>query len=186
MFVLGCRQDMHNGPRYKPDQESEFFPDRRADRALVAGTVARGQPWEDTPAITGKVGNAFLATVPVPVTLDLLRRGQERFDIFCSPCHGLAGYGDGMVARRGFRQPTSFHVDRMRAQPDGYFFDVITSGFGAMPDYAAQVPVADRWAIVAYIRALQLSQGATLADVPREKRAELEPQPQAPEGAVHP
>jgi mono/diheme cytochrome c family protein len=177
---------MHNGPRYKPGQESDFFPDRRADRPLVAGTVARDQPWHDTPATTGKVGRAFLATAPVPVTRELLRRGRERFEIFCSPCHGLTGHGDGMVARRGFRQPTSFHVERMREQPDGYFFDVMTSGFGAMPDYAAQVPVADRWAIVAYIRALQLSQGATLADVPPDKRPELDGQPPSSPGAVHP
>jgi mono/diheme cytochrome c family protein len=177
---------MHNAPRYKPNQESDFFSDHRSARPLVAGTVARGHLLEDTPANTGKVGQAFLATVPVPVTLDLLRRGQERFGIFCSPCHGLTGAGDGMVARRGFRQPTSFHIDRMRAQPDGYFFDVMTNGFGAMPDYAPQIPVADRWAIVAYIRALQLSQGATLADVPQDKRPELDTAAVSPEGAAHP
>ena len=185
-LALGCRQDMHNAPRYKPNQESDFFSDHRSARPLVAGTVARGHLLEDTPANTGKVGQAFLATVPVPVTLDLLRRGQERFGIFCSPCHGLTGAGDGMVARRGFRQPTSFHIDRMRAQPDGYFFDVMTNGFGAMPDYAPQIPVADRWAIVAYIRALQLSQGATLADVPQDKRPELDTAAVSPEGAAHP
>ena len=102
------------------------------------------------------------------MTPGCVQRGRKRYEIFCAPCHGVAGRGDGIVVRRGLRAPASFHVDRLRAQPDGYFFDVITSGFGAMPDYAAQVPVADRWAIVAYLRALQLSQHASFADVPPE------------------
>jgi mono/diheme cytochrome c family protein len=165
---------MHDAPRYEPYEKSDFFPDKRSARPLIAGTVARGQLREPTPETTGKVGAAFVATVPVPVTMDLMRRGQQRYDIFCSPCHGLAGAGDGMVVQRGFRPPTSFHDPRLRAQPDGYIFDVITNGFGAMPDYAAQVSIADRWAVVAYIRALQLSRNATLADVPAERRGELD------------
>ena len=185
LLAAGCRQDMHDAPRYEPYEKSDFFADGRSARPLVEGTVARGHLREDTPAATGKMGKLFVATAPVPVTLDLLRRGQERFGIYCTPCHGLTGSGDGMVVRRGFRRPTSFHDPRLRAQPDGYLFDVITSGFGAMPDYAAQVPVPDRWAVVAYIRALQLSQNATLADVPADRRPGLgaspRPTPRAPQ-----
>jgi mono/diheme cytochrome c family protein len=174
VLLAGCRQDMHDAPRYEPYEKSDFFADGRSARPLVAGTVARGHLREDTPAATGKMGSLFVATAPVPVTLELLRRGQERYGIYCSPCHGLTGAGDGMVVRRGFRRPASFHDPRLRAQPDGYIFDVVTHGFGAMPDYAAQVPVPDRWAVVAYIRALQLSQNATLAEVPADRRAQLD------------
>ena len=181
--VAGCRQDMHDAPRYEPYEKSDFFADQRSARPLVAGTVARGHLREDTPATTGKMGAAFVATAPVPVTLELLRRGQERFEIYCSPCHGLSGAGDGMVVRRGFRPPASFHDPRLRAQPDGYLFDVMTNGFGAMPDYATQLPISDRWAVVAYLRALQLSQQATLADVPPDKRAELDAAPTPPVNA---
>jgi mono/diheme cytochrome c family protein len=183
--VLGaCRQDMHDAPRYEPYEKSDFFADKRSARPLVAGTVARGHLKEPTPETTGKVGSGFVATLPVPVTMDLMRRGRQRYDIFCSPCHGLTGAGDGMVVQRGFRPPTSLHDPRLRAQPDGYLFDVITNGFGAMPDYAAQVPIADRWAVVAYIRALQLSSNATLADVPADRRGELDgAAAPAPQGA---
>ena len=189
--IAGCRQDMHDQPRYEPYEKSDFFPDKRSSRPLVAGTVARGHLNDATPETTGKVGGGFVATLPVPVTLEMVQRGRQRYDIFCSPCHGLTGRGDGMVVRRGFRAPASFHEARIRAQPDGYLFDVMTSGFGAMPDYAAQLPIADRWAVVAYIRALQLSQGATLADVPADRRRELEgasappSAPGAPAGEVH-
>jgi mono/diheme cytochrome c family protein len=172
--AAGCRQDMHDAPRYEAYEKSDFFADGRSARPLVEGTVARGHLREDTPASTGKMGTLFVATAPVPVTMDLLRRGQQRYGIYCSPCHGLSGAGDGMVVRRGFRKPTSFHDPRLRTQPDGYLFDVIASGFGAMPDYAAQVPAADRWAVVAYIRALQLSENATVADVPPDRRSELD------------
>jgi mono/diheme cytochrome c family protein len=176
MLVLAsaCRQDMHDAPRYEAYEKSDFFADGRSSRPLVAGTVARGHLHAPTPENTGKVGTGFVATIPVPVTLALVQRGRQRFEIYCSPCHGLSGRGDGMVVRRGFRAPTSFHDARLRGQPDGYFFDVMTSGFGAMPDYAAQVAIPDRWAVVAYIRALQLSQNATLADVPADKRATME------------
>jgi mono/diheme cytochrome c family protein len=177
----GCRQDMHDAPRYEPYEKSDFFADKRSARPLVEGTVARGHLREGTPQETGKIGALFVATAPVAVTLDLVRRGQERYGIYCSPCHGLMGAGDGMVVRRGFRPPPSFHDSRLLAQPDGYIFDVVTRGFGAMPDYAAQVPVPDRWAVVAYIRALQLSQGATLADVPADQRGQLDaPAPVTP------
>lgn len=157
---------MHDAPRYEAYERSEFFGDGRSMRPQVAGTVARGQLREDTAMFAGKVGTAFVTANPVPVTLQLLHRGRQRFDIFCAPCHGRTGQGNGMVVRRGYRVPSSFHIDRLRGQPDGYYYDVITNGFGAMPDYAAQVPVQDRWAIVAYIRALQLSQNAPVAALP--------------------
>jgi mono/diheme cytochrome c family protein len=157
---------MHDAPRYEPYEKSEFFGDGRSMRPQVAGTVARGQLREDAGLFAGKAGTAFVARVPVPVTADLVRRGRQRFDIYCAPCHGAAGTGDGIVVRRGYRVPPSLHIERLRAQPDGYFFDVITNGFGVMPDYGAQVPVGDRWAIVAYIRALQLSQHAPMASLP--------------------
>jgi mono/diheme cytochrome c family protein len=184
-MAAGCRQDMHDAPRYEPYEKSEFFPDGRSARPQVAGTVARGQLREDAAFHTGRSGAALVDAIPLAVTIDTVRRGRERFDIFCTPCHGQAGRGDGLVVRRGYRAPSSFHLDRLRAQPAGYFYDVITNGFGVMPDYAAQVPPADRWAIVAYIRALQLSEKATLADVPPERRRELD-QPVAAPGAPMP
>jgi mono/diheme cytochrome c family protein len=173
-LLIGCRQDMQDQPKYRPFRKSTFFGDERSARPQVAGTVGRGQLHEDRLLFSGKSGAAFADTFPVPVDEARLRRGQERYRIYCSPCHGLLGRGDGMVVRRGYRPPSSFHVDRLRAQPAGYFFDAISHGFGAMPDYAAQIPVTDRWAIVAYVRALQLSQNVPLADVPADKRAELE------------
>jgi mono/diheme cytochrome c family protein len=185
LAVSGCRQDMHDQPKYKPFHESDFFGDRRSARPLVEGTVARGMLREDTHLYAGKVDGALAETFPFPVTAAVLQRGRERYGIYCTPCHGLAGNGDGMIVSRGYRKPSSFHVDRLRAERPGYFFDVITNGFGAMPDYAAQIPVEDRWAIVGYVRALQLSQNATVADVPAEKRGELGAPPAAtpaPEG----
>ncbi|HUG53663.1 MAG TPA: cytochrome c [Vicinamibacteria bacterium] len=173
-LLAACRQDMHDQPKYEPYEKSEFFADGRSVRPQVAGTVARGQLREDAVFYTGRAGGALVASIPVPVTMATLQRGRERFDIFCAPCHGQRGGGDGLVVRRGFRQPASFHLDRIRSQPDGFFYDVITNGFGAMPDYAAQVTPADRWAIVAYLRALQLSENATLADVLPERRGELD------------
>jgi mono/diheme cytochrome c family protein len=170
----GCRQDMHDAPRYEALEKSDFFGDQRSARPLVEGTVARGHLGEDEHLATGKVAGAFAATLPMPVDMALLERGKQRYEIYCTPCHGVAGRGDGMVVRRGYRQPSSFHVDRLRAQPVGYFYDVIAHGFGAMPDYAAQIQVRDRWAIVAYVRALQLSQNATLAEVPPALRAQLQ------------
>jgi hypothetical protein len=172
--ALGCRQDMHDQPKYKPYRGSALFADQRAARPLVEGTVARGQLREDPVYFTGKRGRDFVAELPVSVTPELLARGQERYQIFCSPCHGRTGRGDGMIVQRGFKPPSTFHVDRLRAAPLGYFYDVMTNGFGAMPDYAVQVPPADRWAIAAYVRTLQYSQYAPLADVPADRRGELE------------
>ena len=174
LMLTGCaRLDMQDQPKYRPFRKSTFFGDERSARPQVAGTVGRGQLHEDNLLFSGKSGTVFADTFPVPVDEALLRRGQERYRIYCSPCHGLLGRGDGMVVRRGYRPPSSFHVERLRAQPAGYFFDAISHGFGAMPDYAAQIPVRDRWAIVAYVRALQLSQNATVADVPADRRAQL-------------
>jgi mono/diheme cytochrome c family protein len=165
---------MAEQPRYDPLEPSTFFADGQSARPPVAGTVAREEPLQnDTPLYTGKVGEKFADAFPFPATLAVLKRGQERFDIFCSPCHSRLGDGDGMIVRRGYTRPPSFHGDRLREAPAGYFFTVITNGFGAMPSYAAQIPPQDRWAIIAYIRALQLSQHATLAEVPPEEQRKL-------------
>ena len=157
---------MHDQPRYKPYARSDFFADKRAARPLVEDTVARGQLREDASFYTGKVGKELVDRLPMAVTEALVQRGRERYEIYCRPCHGLGGAGDGMVVSRGYRRPPSFHIDRLRQAKDGYVFDVITNGFGAMPDYAFQVRPEDRWAIVAYVRALQLTQSAAAAPGP--------------------
>jgi mono/diheme cytochrome c family protein len=172
---MACRQDMHDQPKFIPFRESTFFADQRSARPLVTGTVARGQLNEDELLMTGKINGADANVFPFAIDDRRMARGQERFNIYCSPCHGRTGMGDGMVVRRGYRQPPTFHQDRLREAPVGHFFDVMTNGFGAMPDYAAQVRVEDRWAIAAYIRALQLSEHATLADVPATDRGQLGP-----------
>ena len=174
LLLAGCRQDMHDQPKFKPYAKSDFYADQRSARPLVEGTVARGHLNEDTLLVTGKVDGKPAAVFPFAITKDVMDRGHERFDIYCSPCHSRTGMGDGMIVRRGYRKPPTFHQDRLRQVPPGYIFDVITNGFGAMPDYAAQIPVPDRWAIVAYVRALQRSQQATLSDVPAADRARLD------------
>ncbi len=170
----GCRRDMQDQPKYIPLRQSDFFGDGRSARPLVADTVARGQLREDDHLYTGMVGGKPAETFPFPVTRQVLERGRQRYDIYCSPCHDNAGYGNGMVVQRGFRRPPSYHIDRLRAAPPGYFYDVITNGLGAMYSYASRVPPEDRWAIVAYIRALQLSQNARMADVPESEREQLQ------------
>jgi cytochrome c553 len=172
--LAACRQDMHDAPRYEPLEASDFFASGGSARMLVPNTVPRGYLREDELLHTGKVSGQFTNMFPMPVTADVMARGQERYNVFCSPCHGRTGAGNGMIVQRGFRQPPSYSEQRLRDAPAGYFFDVMTNGFGAMQDYAAQVPVADRWAIVAYIRALQLSQSATVADVPADRRSDLD------------
>ena len=172
--AAGCRQDMHDQPKYIPLRESAFFGDDRSARPIIEGTVARGHLHEDTLFYTGKVAGRDAEAFPMPITAAVLTRGRERFEIYCAVCHGRTGQGDGMVARRGFRHPPTFHQDRLRDAPVGHFFDVMTNGFGAMPDYAAQVRPGDRWAIIAYVRALQLSEHATPADVPPDHRGDLE------------
>lgn len=173
LLLAGCQQKMADQPRYEPLDRSIFFGDERAARPLVEGTVARGQLRNDEHFYQGKERGKLVNTFPFPITPSTLARGQERFNIYCSPCHDRVGTGQGMIVRRGYRAPASFHIDRLRQAPVGYFFDVMTNGFGVMPDYAQQVHPEDRWAIVAYIRALQLSQHATLVDVPDDQRQQL-------------
>ena len=172
--LVGCRQDMHDQPKYIPLRPSEFFDDGRSERPLIDGTVARGHLNDDTAYYTGKGPDGKpVDTFPFAVTKEIVERGQQRFNVYCAPCHDRTGSGEGMIVKRGYAKPPSYHIDRLRQAPDGHFYDVITSGFGAMPDYAAQIPPRDRWAIVAYIRALQLSQNATVNDVPAGQRANL-------------
>lgn len=173
LCASACRQDMHDQAKYKPLKASSFFDDGRGSRPVLPDTVARGHLNDDALLYTGKSGADFAKVFPYPVTRPLLARGQERYNIYCAPCHDRTGGGNGMIVRRGYRKPPSFHIDRLRGMPVGYFFDVITHGFGVMPDYASQVPVDDRWAIVAYLRALQLSQHAALTDVPANEQAKL-------------
>lgn len=165
--LSGCRIDMHVQPRQNPLSRSDFFTDQRSERPPVEGTVARGQLHEDTYFYTGKAGNNPGDYLPFPATKEVLERGRERYNIYCAPCHSRLGDGNGFIPSRGFaRKPPSFHIERLQKAPLGYFYDVITNGFGIMPDYASQIPPGDRWKIVAYVRALQLSQNATQADVP--------------------
>ena len=162
----GCRQDMHNQPKYKPLRASTFFADGSSARPRVEGTVARGTLQEDEAFFTGKTGTALVNEMPFAVDAAVIDRGQERYAIFCTPCHDSTGNGNGMVVQRGYRKPPSFHEPRLRAAAAGHFFDVMTNGFGAMPDYRTQIAPRDRWAIVAYIRALQLQQPVAPATTP--------------------
>jgi len=166
----GCRQDMHDQPKYQPLEQSSFFADSLASRPLVAGTVPRGFLNADRLLHTGQENGQAATRFPFEVDGGVMARGRERFDIFCAPCHGRTGEGDGIVVRRGYRRPPRFADERLRQAPVGHYFDVITNGFGAMPDYAVQVAPRDRWAIIAYVRALQLSARAMLADVPAAER----------------
>jgi mono/diheme cytochrome c family protein len=171
-----CRQDMHDQPKYIPLRASAFFSDNRSARPAIPDTVPRGHLDDDALLYTGRQDGRIAAVFPFPVDAKVMSRGQERYDIFCAPCHGRAGNGDGMVVRRGYRRPPPYADARLLTEPAGHFFDVITNGFGAMPDYAAQISAGDRWAIVAYVRALQLSARATLADVAPADRGRLEQQ----------
>jgi len=175
LLPSACRRDMFNQPASKPLSRNDFFQDNHmASRPVVAHTVARGQLYEDEAFYTGKLGTNLVTTLPVPVTRELLERGRERFEIYCSVCHGRTGEGNGMVIQRGFPVPPSYHIDRLRQAPVGHFFDVITQGYGIMYSYAERVEPADRWAIAAYIRALQLSHNMKLAELPASERAKLE------------
>jgi len=174
-FVFaGCRQDMHNQPRYKPLAGTDFFGDRRSARPPVDGTVARGFLRLDPARYTGKVGEDTVDEFPFPITAKDLQRGQVRYNIFCSPCHSRVGDGNGMIVQRGFRQAASYHSDKLRNAPVGHFFDVMTNGFGAMPSYGYRIDPDDRWRIAAYIRALQFSQNAKIDDIPADQRKNLE------------
>ena len=166
VIATGCRQDMHNQPKYRPLRPSPLFADGSSARPAIDGTVARGTLQEDDAFFTGKVTGATVKELPFKIEAADLDRGEERFNIFCTPCHDKTGSGRGMVVQRGYRQPPSFHIERLRQADPGYMFDVITNGFGVMPDYKAQIDPRDRWLIVAFVRALQLSQAGTAADIP--------------------
>ena len=177
-FISGCHTDMWVQPKTEPLRRSEFFADGMASRPLMPGTIARGHARLDEGYFTGAVNGRWLDDIPMPVTQELVERGQERFDIYCSPCHGRVGDGNGMISKRGFdlRRPVgNYHTDRLRKMPAGHFYDVITNGYGTMYSYASRVEPQDRWAIVAYIRALQLSQMATPAQA--ERAAQIAPPP---------
>lgn len=163
--MVGCRQDMHDQDKYQAYERNDFFDDQRASRPLLPGTIARGHLEEDSAFHRGEAEGRLVANIPVAVDRAMLERGRERYDIFCSPCHDRVGTGQGMIVQRGYKVPTSFHDERLRQAADGYIFQAITNGFGIMPAYAAQIPAHDRWAIVGYIRALQLSQAAPIGDL---------------------
>ncbi len=169
--ATACRQDMHNQPRYKPFAASTFFGDGRSERPTIEDTVARGQLHLDQARYTGKMNGKDIDYFPIQITRADVQRGQERFTIYCTPCHGRLGDGHGMIVLRGLRQPPSYHDPRLVNAPVGHFFDVMTNGYGAMYSYASRVPVDDRWRIAAYIRALQLSQNA-----PAEVAQQVNPQ----------
>lgn len=177
LLVCSCEDSMRDQARIKPLGESAFYADGRAARPLPPGTVARGQLSGSVAFRTGRDGNEFVKRSPAPITADFVRLGQERFNIFCAACHGADGHGRGIVVQRGFAPPPSYHIDRLRDAPDGYLFDVITHGKGAMYPFASRVPVEQRWAIVAYLRSLQLSQNAAPGDVPAEQLNKLQEQP---------
>ena len=164
---------MHNTPAGHPLRESLFVKGTSTSRPLVEGTVARGTLQDDAAFFTGKSAGVALDALPFPLTTQVLDRGEQRYNIYCAPCHGLSGNADGMIVKRGYRQPPSFHIGRMRTAPLGHYYDVMTNGFGAMPDYRAQISPRDRWAIAAYVRALQLSQHAPAAEFPQEERDKL-------------
>jgi mono/diheme cytochrome c family protein len=176
-ILAGCDQAMTEQPKRRPLQPSVFFRDGRSSRPLVEGTVAQGDLHLDDSLYRGRTGEAFISTLPIPLSAELLSRGRERFDIYCSPCHDRTGTGQGMIVQRGYRAPPSLHLDRLRQAPSGQLFDTITRGLGAMPPYAAQIPVRDRWAIVAYVRALQLSRNARIAELTDDERRRLEAGP---------
>lgn len=175
LLLTGCRLDMHVQPRYNPYDPSNFFSDGRSERQPVEGTVARGEivGEPDDVVNTGTLNGREIDAFPFPITRAVLDRGRDRFNIFCAPCHGLGGDGDGVIVQRGFQQPPSYHIDRLRDAPVGHFFSVITTGLGAMYPYGYRVLPRDRWAIIAYIRALQLSREATINDVPEAERLKL-------------
>lgn len=166
LLIAGCRQDMQDEPKMIPQRGTTLFPDGRSARPQVANTVARGQLDQDQYFYTGLINGKEQDAMPFPVTMAVLERGQERFNIYCTPCHSRVGNGDGMIVQRGYKPAGNFHDPKRLAEPLSHYFYVMTNGYGAMPDYSAQLTPADRWAVAAYIRALQLSQSATMSDVP--------------------
>jgi mono/diheme cytochrome c family protein len=177
LLLTACRQDMQDQPRYKPLAETDFFADHRSARPQVEGTVARGHLHIDEARYTGKMNGEDIDQFPIPIAKADIERGQTRFNIYCTPCHGRVGDGNGMVVLRGFRQAASYYTDKLEKAPVGHYFDVITNGFGAMPSYASRIQPDDRWRLIAYIKALQLSESATLADVPADQQKNLVAEP---------
>ena len=191
LALAGCRipQDMANQPQFDPYEKTTFFADGSSARPLVEGTVASPRVEGTLAQIgsgpnelfdSGREGGQFSDNFPMPLTPELMARGRERFDIYCSMCHGRVGEGDGMIVARGYKKPPTYHSDALRSRKNGYIFDVISNGFGVMPAYRTMIPAADRWAIVAYVRALQMSQNATVAEVPNADRASLDAPATAP------
>jgi cytochrome c553 len=174
VMLTACRRDMFHQPRSKPLGESDFFQDGAASRSIPPHTVARGFLDEDEAFYAGRIGTNLVTEFPFPITRQVLERGRERFEIYCAVCHGQTGEGNGMIVQRGFPAAPSYQIDRLREAPVGHFYDVMTRGYGVMYSYAARVEPADRWAIAAYIRALQLSRHSTLAEVPPDQRVKLE------------
>ncbi len=183
-LLAGCREDMQNQPRLKPMRSSTFLGEQR-ERAPVMNTIARDEGGTSY-FTTGRDGQALGNRIPMPVTRELLETGRERYNIYCAPCHARSGDGNGMIVQRGYRRPPSYHIDRLRQAPLGHFFDVITNGFGAMPDYSSQIPVSDRWAIAAYIRVLQFSQNAPANLLPAGKLPPPPPLPGTPGSGATP
>ncbi|HEY1663557.1 MAG TPA: cytochrome c [Verrucomicrobiae bacterium] len=177
LVVTGCRRDMFEQPKSEPLGQNDFFANGMDSRPIPPHTVARNGPLYDETFDTGMIGTNLVTTFPYPITREILERGQQRFEINCVPCHGQTGEGNGIVVQRGFPAPPSYHIDRLRSAPIGHFFDVMTRGYGVMYSYASRVTPEDRWAIAAYIRALQLSESATPADVPANELAKLEAAP---------
>ena len=171
--MAGCRPGLYNQARYETYEASDFFPDGLSARPLVAGTVARGWDRDDEHLYYGRVDGALASTFPFEVDRAVIERGRDRFNIYCLPCHGGLGDGQGMIVQRGMPQPPSYHEQRLREIPVGHFYDVITRGFGAMYPYAHRIKPRDRWAVVAYIRALQRSQNAAVEDLPDAELARL-------------
>jgi len=176
IFAGGCRQDMHIQPKYLPYQETPFFADGRDERPVVPGTVARGHLRLDDLLYTGKENGEIADKFPFPMTREDIERGRQRYNIYCTPCHAYTGTGNGMIVQRGFPAPPSFHIERLRQIPVGHFYQVMTDGYGSMYSYAARIEPEDRWRIAAYIRVLQLSQHATIDDVPEADRQKLNEQ----------
>jgi len=173
MLLFGCRLDMHVQPKYLPYEPTDFFGDGRSERQPVPGTVARGQLRLDELMFSGRENGVVADKFPFPITKADLDRGRERYNVYCTPCHDYTGSGQGMIVQRGFPQPPSYHIQRLRDAPVGHFYEVMTNGFGAMYSYAARVEPADRWRIAAYIRVLQLSRNAKIEDVPETERQKL-------------
>jgi mono/diheme cytochrome c family protein len=183
--VGACRQDMHDAPRYEAYEANSFYADGRASRETPTGTVARGWERADDLFYTGRDSAGEPSElIPMPVTAQDMQRGRDRYNVYCTPCHGILGDGQGMVVQRGLKRAATYHDERLRGVKVGYLYDVVTNGFGAMQGYAEQIPARDRWLIVAYVRALQLSQHAQVAEVPSDKRAELDRPATAPAAAA--